>query len=341
MPRYGYTTGTCATAATRAAIIALATGRKLKSVEVKLPSKKNAIININDVEIKEDYAMASVVKDGGDDPDVTTGLVIYSKVSFTDSGIYVDGGEGIGRVTKEGLPVKPGNAAINPVPMRMIKNTAMETLSELNISSGLKIIISAPGGDKVALKTCNPKLGIIGGISILGTTGIVVPYSAASWRASIVLAMRVAIKSNYDTVILTTGSRTEEYARKLFNDRYPCIDVGDFIGFSIRRAAENGIKNIIIACMPGKASKLAMGMEDTSSRNSGVDFDFIYKMALSINIKNAEIIKNSNTVNALVDEFTDDGLFKLMAELAKINLRRISNINIDVIIFDMSGNVIS
>ncbi len=341
MPRYGYTTGTCATAATKAAIIALVTGKIVNSVEVKLPSKRVALMDIKNVKIDGDSAIAGVVKDGGDDPDVTTGLIIYSRVSFTDSGIYIDGGEGIGRVTKEGLPVKPGNAAINPVPMRMIKTTAIETLSELNVSKGLRIIISAPGGDKVALKTCNPRLGIIGGISILGTTGIVVPYSASSWRASIVLAMRVAVKAGYDTVILTTGSRTEEYAKILLNDKYPCIDVGDFIGFSVKRASETKLKNVIIACMPGKASKLAKGIYDTSSQNSKIDFDFIYNIALKINIKNAEIIKNSNTVNALVPEFKDKGLFKLMADLASYNLTKISGINVRVIIFDMAGNVIS
>ncbi|WP_287960151.1 cobalt-precorrin-5B (C(1))-methyltransferase CbiD [Acidiplasma sp.] len=303
--RYGYTTGACATAATKAALIGLITGNIPDEVTIELPVKKNAVFKISHKRLENDYAEASVLKDGGDDPDVTTGLFIYSRVYMSPGkDIKILGGKGIGVVTREGLPVRPGNSAINPVPMRMIRGTAMKVLNDHGINNGLSILIYAPGGNEVARRTCNPKLGIIGGISILGTTGIVTPFSTSSWKASIVLALRVAIKNSIKGFVFTTGGRSDSEAKKILNG-YPeesFIEIGDFAGFSVRRAMEAGANSVTIVGMPGKMSKLAMGCMDLHAHSSSVDFNFLSDIAKKIKMdkKLIEKIGNSNTVSEVM-----------------------------------------
>lgn len=218
--RTGYTTGTCAAAATKAALSALVNGEKLVKVNVSLPKDKHIVIDIAWIKYENKKSVtAAVIKDGGDDPDVTNGAEIWSTVSMleTSNKIIIDGGMGVGRVTKPGLGLEIGKAAINPIPLKMINQAIDEIMGQQQKNRyGLSIIISVPKGEEIAKKTDNPRLGIIGGISILGTTGIVIPYSTASFAASIRQSIDVSKAMGSDSVILTTGGRSEEFARAIF-----------------------------------------------------------------------------------------------------------------------------
>ncbi|AGO60345.1 cobalt-precorrin-5B (C(1))-methyltransferase [Ferroplasma acidarmanus] len=325
--RYGYTTGACATAATRAALIMMVTGKTVDYVEINLPAKKTARFLIENSKIYENYCIASVKKDGGDDPDVTTGLYIYSRVEYSEkSGIEITGGEGVGVVTKEGLPIKPGNPAINPVPLKMLRAAATEVLDSYEVHRGLKITISVPGGAEVATKTCNPKLGIIGGISILGTRGIVIPFSDSSWKASIVLGIRVASRMDMDTLVFSTGGRSDTAVHKIFPDfkEEQFIEIGDFLGFSVKRAVDTGIRNLVIAGMPGKISKLADNNMDLHSSKSSVNFDFLASIGKKIGYPDEIIsrIRHANTVLNVMEIINYDSIF-----LDTLKERSIENIN--------------
>ena len=332
--KYGYTTGACATAATLASLTGLITGHVPGSVKIILPNKKEALFQIENALISGNYAESSVIKDGGDDPDVTTGLHIYSTVSFiSQDKIIVDGGQGVGRVTLEGLPVKPGNAAINPVPMRMIRKIIIDTLAQYGITSGIKAVISVPGGENVALKTYNPKLGIMGGISILGTTGIVTPFSSSSWKASIALSMRVAMKNNTKTFIFTTGGRSDSEAKKIYGNygEENFIEIGDFIGFSLKRAMDYGVERIFVVGMPGKMSKLAAGNMNLHSSESKIDLKMLSEIAEECNM--GEYIKDrighANTVSQVMEIINFNGEFmnimrkKIISVLSEYTKNRI------------------
>ena len=219
--RTGYTTGASAAAATNASLRLLLFGEKVKEATVLLPNKKRALLKIAWSKLEPDgSATAAVIKDGGDDPDVTNGAEICSTVSLTrDVGILtVEGGIGVGRVTKPGLGLEIGRPAINRVPKKMIEQVSSEIASEVLKNSGIKITISVPDGEQIAKKTDNPRLGIIGGISILGTTGIVFPYSTASFAASIKQSIDVAVAMGTNTVILSTG-RPAKIMQKCCSDQ--------------------------------------------------------------------------------------------------------------------------
>lgn len=325
--RYGYTTGSCATASTKAALISLITQKEVKNIDIELPAKKTVNFEIKRLITHNDYSIAATLKDGGDDPDVTTGLLIYSKVSFNNNNkIIIKGGIGVGKVTKEGLPVKPGNPAINPVPLKMINNVIKSVLDSYKINKGVTATIFVPNGEETAKKTCNPKLGIIGGISILGTRGIVIPFSDSSWKASIVLAVRVAKKDNIDTLVLSTGGRSDDAVKNIYKNfnEEQFIEIGDFIGFSLKRCIDNNIKNVIIAGMPGKLSKLADGYLDLHSSKSKVNFDLLSNIAKELNYNDDLIlkIKNSNTVLNVMNLINYDNKF-----LKKLSDKIICNLN--------------
>ena len=185
--RTGFTTGTCATAASKAGILAIINQQSLNNVDVILPKRDKINIQINSCNFSKDNAQCSVIKDGGDDPDVTHGAEIFVDISLTDTigSIEIDGGKGVGRVTKPGLGLEIGTAAINPTPKKMILENIQEVGEEVLGKNGIKIVVSVPTGEELAKKTDNPRIGILDGISILGTSGIVIPYSTASFAAAI------------------------------------------------------------------------------------------------------------------------------------------------------------
>ena len=222
------------------------------------------------------WAEAVVIKDAGDDPDVTDGAHLTARVSWKDEpGLDLDRGEGVGLVTKPGLGLEVGGPAINETPRRMISYSVREALDPER--RGVRVVISAPGGEKMAEKTTNARLGIVGGISILGTTGIVRPFSTAAWAASVVQAVNVMGAQGHPTFVLSTGGLTEKAAMRLLpNLEEVCfVEVGDFTGQAIKRAVENGLKTCFFVGMAGKISKLAAGVMMTHWTRSKVDNELL------------------------------------------------------------------
>ncbi len=271
--RTGWTTGTCASAAAKAATTTLDTGEMQDTVEVGLPDGQRVRFEVDECTlIPGQEAEAVVVKDAGDDPDVTHGARLTATVRWRDEpGLELDGGVGVGVVTKPGLGLELGGPAINPVPRAMITQAVGEAI-DLD-AKGVTVIISVPGGERMARKTTNARLGIIGGISILGTTGIVRPFSTASWRASVEQAISVLAAQGEDTVVLCTGGRTEKGAMKLLPDlpEVCFVEVGDFTGAALRKAVEHHLSHVIFAGMAGKLTKLAAGVLMTHYTRSKVD----------------------------------------------------------------------
>ena len=281
--RTGWTTGTCAAAAAKAASTALITGESQNTVEIGLPSGRRVRFPVAECTLTaREQAQAVVVKDAGDDPDVTHGARLTATVRWRDQpGIELDGGVGVGVVTRPGLGLEVGAAAINPVPRAMITQSVGEAI-DVN-QRGIKVVISVPGGEKMARKTTNARLGIIGGISILGTTGIVRPFSTASWRASVEQAIAVLAAQGEDTVVLCTGGRTEKGAMRLLPDlpEVCFVEVGDFTGAALRRAVEHGLTRVVFAGMVGKLTKLAAGVLMTHYTRSKVSLDLLRDITLA------------------------------------------------------------
>ena len=271
--RTGWTTGTCASAAAKAATTALDTGEILAHRGGRAAGRPEGRFPRRRVHAqRRSQAEAVVVKDAGDDPDVTHGARLTATVRWRGQpGLELDGGVGVGVVTKPGLGLELGGPAINPVPRAMITQAVGEAV-DLG-TKGVTVIISVPDGERMARKTTNARLGIIGGISILGTTGIVRPFSTASWRASVEQAISVLAAQGEDTVVLCTGGRTEKGAMKLFPQlpEVCFVEVGDFTGAALRKAAEHHLDHVIFAGMAGKLTKLAAGVLMTHYTRSKVD----------------------------------------------------------------------
>jgi cobalt-precorrin-5B (C1)-methyltransferase len=352
--RTGYTTGTCAAAATKAALSALVSGNKLPKVNVSLPKDKHIVIDIAWIKfVNEKSVTASVIKDGGDDPDVTNGAEIWSTVSLLESSnkIMIDGGIGVGRVTKPGLGLEIGKAAINPTPLKMINQAIGEILEKQQKNRyGLSILISVPKGEEIAKRTDNPRLGIIGGISILGTTGIVIPYSTASFAASIRQSIDVSIAMGSDSVILTTGGRSEDFARSIFGNSvadHAYIQIGDFIGFSIKQCAIKKIKKAYVIGFIGKLTKMAMGVKQTHVKGSNVDMNFLATLANRCGANNDLVkkIKLANTarhVGELIDQSGLSMFYDVLCEEVYNHLSKDSpsDLKIKIILLDFTGKVI-
>jgi cobalt-precorrin-5B (C1)-methyltransferase len=351
--RTGYTTGTCAAAATKAALSTLVNGEKLARVNVSLPKDKNIIIDIAWIKYEnENSVTAAVIKDAGDDPDVTNGAEICVTVSFlaTVNKIIIDGGIGVGRVTKPGLGLEIGKAAINPTPLKMIKQAIDEIRGQQNNRYGLSVTISVPKGEEISKRTDNPRLGIIGGISILGTTGIVIPYSTASFAASIRQSIDVSKAMGSDSVILTTGGRSEDFARGIFGNSiadHAYIQIGDFIGFSIKQCAIKKIKKAYVIGFIGKLTKMAMGIKQTHVKGSHVDMNFLADLASRCGASNEHIkkIKLANTarhVGELVDQFGINIFYDVLCEEVYKHLSKYSpsELQIKIILLDFNGKII-
>ena len=319
--RYGYTTGSSATAATKAALMYLLDDSKhdIPEVTIKLPSGNSLTISVNSLEKKENSVLASVIKDGGDDPDVTHGLEIYSKVSLrNDLKINIFGGIGVGKVTKKGLPVAPGNSAINPVPLKMIRETVEEMLPE---GFGADVEISVPKGEETAKKTLNAKLGIIGGISILGTTGIVKPMSEESWKASLAIELKMALENagNGEAIFLF-GNRGKQYLSDNFDDNTSqVIVISNFVGYMFDKACEYQVRKVYFIGELGKFVKVAGGIFHTHSRVSDAKMEILTANALLVgeSTENMKKIMASNTTEEATKYIEKTEVYSLLAEKAK------------------------
>jgi cobalt-precorrin-5B (C1)-methyltransferase len=352
--RTGYTTGTCAAAATKAALSTLVNGEKLAKVNVSLPKAKHIVIDIAWIRYENEKSVtAAVIKDGGDDPDVTNGAEIWSTVSLleTSNKIIIDGGKGVGRVTKPGLGLEIGKAAINPTPLKMISHAIDEILGQQQKNrNGLSIWISVPKGEEIAKKTDNPRLGIIGGISILGTTGIVIPYSTASFAASIRQSIDVSKAMGSDSVILTTGGRSEDFAREIFGNSiadHAYIQIGDFIGFSIKQCAIKKIKKAYVVGFIGKLTKMAMGIKQTHVKGSHVDMNFLAELVIRCGanyelVKKIRVANTARHVGELVDQFGLNMFYDVLCEEVYSHLSKYSpsELQIKIILLDFNGKII-
>ncbi|GIN61169.1 cobalt-precorrin-5B C(1)-methyltransferase [Robertmurraya siralis] len=346
--RHGYTTGACATAMTKAALQALVTGKVPNEVMIYLPVGQYASFKVTGFEKTENEVMCETIKDAGDDPDATHQARIQSTVRFSKRrGIHLDGGIGVGRVTKAGLPVPIGEAAINPVPRKMINAVVEEALDEYQLDCGIDVIISVPDGEEIAKKTLNGRLGIIGGISILGTRGIVVPFSSSAYMASIVQAINVAKEAGCDHLVITTGGRSEKYAMK----QYPhlqeeaFIEMGDFVGFTLKHIAKKEIPNVSLVGMIGKFSKIAQGIMMVHSKSAPVSFEFLAGMAKRVGVEEAvqKEILQANTASQVADLLKGNEAFfaALCKNCCYHALNHInSNMNVSTTLYTLSGECI-
>ncbi len=280
--RSGYTTGACAAAAAKGALLTLIRQQRLDAVAIDLPAGQTVNFALQSCSFTETQASASVIKDAGDDPDVTHNAEIIAKVTWQDEpGIAFRRGQGVGLVTKKGLPVPPGEPAINPAPRKLIAAALQDVLTQYGLADrGVTVEIAVPGGEELAKKTFNPRLGIVGGISILGTTGIVVPYSTAAWVASVTQEIDVAVAQGIGELVLTVGARGERLARQ----RWPLaeeafVQIGPFFGDALRHAASAGITKVTLTAMIGKLAKFAAGNESVHSTSSSQDFAFLAELA--------------------------------------------------------------
>ena len=274
--RYGYTTGSCAAGAARGAVRMLLSGESFSEVTLNTPKGLTLTLALHDITRGEDYVSCAVQKDAGDDPDTTNGILVYVKAEKFFSGntensgthpqIILDGGIGVGRVTKPGLSQKVGEAAINPVPKAMILREAEEAAQEYNYEGGLKLTVSVPEGEEIAKKTFNPRLGILGGISILGTSGIVEPMSEKALIESIHVEMKQHFCQGENYILVTPGNYGADYLREHmtipFENNIKC---SNYVGETIDMAIDMGVKGILFVAHIGKFVKVAAGIMNTHS----------------------------------------------------------------------------
>ena len=273
--RRGWTTGACAAAAARAAYAALATGRFPDPVSIRLPRGGTAQFGLALAELRDGRCRAGIVKDAGDDPDVTHGALVIAEVAPAPpaTGISFAAGEGVGTVTRAGLALAIGEPAINPGPRAMIRDALLDEADENGLPPpDLTVTISIPDGENLAKKTMNARLGIVGGLSILGTTGIVIPYSCSSWIHSIQRGIDVARAAGLDHIAATTGATSESAVQRLYSlPDHALIDMGDFAGGTLKYLRTHPIARVTIAGGFAKLAKLAAGHLDLHSRRSRVD----------------------------------------------------------------------
>ncbi|GGY41086.1 cobalt-precorrin-5B (C(1))-methyltransferase [Pseudoduganella albidiflava] len=289
--RTGFTTGACAAAAARAAMLGLATGRVPEEVEALLPNGSRVVFAVHDGRCGDGRAHAMVIKFAGDDPDCTDGahLTVDLRLLPGQAGAVTwVAGDGVGTVTMKGLGLEVGGPAINPVPRKNIADNLREAAPGLLAEHGIEVTISVPDGQVMAKKTTNARLGILGGISILGTTGIVKPYSTAAWRASVVQGVQVASTAGHGMVALTTGGRTETFAMATLRGERPAlpaacfVQMGDFLRYALDEAVAQGIGLVVLAVMVGKLTKIAQGETITHANRSEVDTDLVAEIGRRI-----------------------------------------------------------
>ena len=266
--RLGYTTGSCAAAAAKAAAFMLLSGRRKEEIDLETPKGITLRLDIEDIEMREGLVTCAVRKDAGDDPDITDGALVYADVRFSGTeGVLIDGGEGVGRVTKPGLDQPVGNAAINSVPRKMIEENVREVMGLFDCAEGLSVTVSIPGGEELAKRTFNPRLGIVGGISVLGTTGIVEPMSEKALVETIRAELSVRRAQGRGDVLLTPGNYGSEFIKTALGlDPDKAVQTSNFIGDSLDICRELGFCRVLLIGHIGKLVKLAGNMMNTHSK---------------------------------------------------------------------------
>ncbi|ABK78548.1 cobalt-precorrin-6A synthase [Cenarchaeum symbiosum A] len=300
-------------------------------------------------EISDGSAVCAVIKDGGDDPDVTHGAEIVARVSLAGArgSVEIAGGEGVGTVTKPGLGLEIGGPAINPVPRRMITESVADAGAELE--SGIRVEVSVPRGRELAPKTDNPRLGITGGISILGTSGIVIPFSTASFAASIRQNIDVALAMGDKEVVLTTGGRSEDFAREIVSLPDHCyIQMGDFSGYAIQQCAKKGVERAHIAGFIGKLAKMAAGKKQTHVKGSKVDMAFLAGLAKKSGAGGdvVERVLGANTARHVLEIIKDAGQDGFYGEVcscvhSQMGEHSRGGLPMEVILLDFDGSILA
>ncbi|WP_380058693.1 cobalt-precorrin-5B (C(1))-methyltransferase [Falsihalocynthiibacter sp. SS001] len=335
--RRGWTTGACATAATKAALLQLWGGASVEEVSITLPRGETPDFTIVEASNGADWAEAAIIKDAGDDPDVTHGATIRAKVSLGGTGIRFAAGNGVGTVTKPGLPIGVGEPAINPVPRQLMRDVVLELAAQFNEEPCVEIEISIDNGAEIALKTWNPRLGIVGGLSVLGTTGVVRPFSCAAWIASIHRGVDVARASAIHHVAGCTGATSERVVRELYDlPSEAMLDMGDFAGGLLKYLRTHPVERITIGGGIGKMVKLAQGAVDLHSGRSQVDFERLAELC------SAPDIAEMNTALEVYEKYGENISSKVAHEALKqvrVQLRD-TETKAGVVIINRRGDII-
>ena len=356
--RTGFTTGSAAAAGAKAALLGLlGQADGIDKVEIPLPEEGRITIPIDEVMIFKNRARAVVIKDAGDDPDVTDGARIVSVVSLAPvsgaSEVIIKGGHGVGKVTRPGLPIKVGEPAINPGPRKQIVRAVKEVLQEAGRNYRVIITIEVPEGEEIAKKTLNPRLGIVGGISILGTRGTVIPYSNEAFQATISLALDVAVASGSKIICLSTGRKSGKYLRMC----YPAlpliseeifVEVGDFFAFSLKEVRARKFEQVFYGCFFGKLIKMAQGFESTHAKYGKIDFDLLARWIKEQGVSKAkaELARRANTARQVLEIILEDpagpGVLSCITRKAIASARRFLGPGPKLIfhLFDMDGRLL-
>lgn len=335
--RRGWTTGACATAATKAALEALWSGAFPQEVRIVLPKGERPVFVLAHRRLGPGWAEAGIIKDAGDDPDVTHGAVINVRVAASEGGVTFVAGEGVGTITKAGLPIAVGEAAINPVPRQMMTEIVEAAAVRFGRSADIEITVSVPGGAELAQKTWNPRLGIVGGLSILGTTGVVRPFSCSAWIASIHRGIDVARAAGEPHVAGTTGATSEKVVQEIYDLPHGAmLDMGDFVGGVLKYLRRHPVPRLTIGGGIGKLTKLSQGALDLHSARSQVDFS-----ELARDLGHPEI-EGANTVLEAYQRVGSE-LAEAVATRAKqkIDQTLASEIATDVVVIDRFGTVLA
>jgi cobalt-precorrin-5B (C1)-methyltransferase len=336
----GWTTGACATAATKAALQMLWDGVRPKTVAITLPKGERPVFAIERHAQGPDWAEVAIEKDAGDDPDVTHGAVICARVRASDGGVVFRAGEGVGTVTKPGLPIPVGAPAINPVPRRMMEEVVADMAVRHEQCGDIEITISVDGGRALALKTWNPRLGIEGGLSILGTTGVVRPFSCAAWIASIHRGIDVAVATGTRHVAGCTGATSEGVVQKLHAlPDHAMLDMGDFAGGLLKYLAKHPVERFTLGGGIGKLTKFAQGARDLHSKRAQVDFGLLGDWAVGAGLPD---VRHANTALQAA-EIAGPKLCAIVAAKAQAHARAMlegSAIAVDVVVIDRAGKIL-
>ncbi len=313
--RCGYTTGSCAAAAAKAAAVMLLRGAPVEEIALETPKGILLHLLIEEIEMKPgtgpypERVRCAVRKDGGDDPDATHGLLVYAEVSRRqEQGIFIDGGEGVGRVTRPGLNQPAGSAAINSTPREMIRKETEQVCREQGYTGGLSVVISIPGGEEIARKTFNPRLGIQGGLSVLGTSGIVMPMSEEALIRSIEAEMRMLTAAGAEYLVITPGNYGEAFAGEQKGIDLTCeMKCSNYVGETLDLAEELGVKGILFIAHIGKFIKVSGGIMNTHSRNADARAELMAAAALRAGA-------DASLARGILDTGTTEEALDLLAE---------------------------
>ena len=349
--RKGFTTGTTATAATVAAIRTLLNQEPKETVTVHAANGKIAMFDVEQTDFDEQQASCAIKKDGGDDQDATDGALIFATVKLRDDNeIHLDGGKGVGGVTKEGLANKPGMPAINPTPRRVIKAAAREELGE---KRGINIVISVPEGERIAKLTYNPRLGIVGGISILGTSGVVTPMSESSWKHSISIEMNIHRKRGDNTIVLVPGNYGEDFAKdELGIPNAKIVQVSNFVGYVLHETQRLGFTKVLIVGDLGKMIKVAGGIFSTHSKDADARAEImVANLALMGGVPTAFLRKINQCLTTIsmikmIDEAGYQEVYQMIADKIKLRAEKLlahrePHVEIDVVIFSRESGFLA